>query len=97
MLFSLLAHNESVDLAAASCSLVHYRCANRVGTHRQATCCFEICYSGGIEHVEHYLADERRSLVVQSGSAKVNVVVGLDATREGHPAVNYRKVFDEFY
>jgi hypothetical protein len=76
---------------------VHYRCANRVGTHCQATCRFEICDASRIKHVEHYLADERRSLVVQRGTAKINVVVGLDATRESHPAVNYRKVFNEFY
>jgi hypothetical protein len=97
VLFSLLANNESVDLATESCSLMHDGSANRVGTHCETARGFEIGYAGIVEHVEHYLADERRGLVVQSGSAQVNVVVGLDATRESDPAVNYRKFFDEFY
>jgi hypothetical protein len=81
VLFGLLAHNERIDLAAASGSLMHDGCANRVGTHCETAHSFEICDACCIEHVEHCLTDKRRSLVVQSGTAKINVVVGLDATR----------------
>jgi hypothetical protein len=34
---------------------------------------------------------------MQSGSAQIDIVVGLEATGESNSAVNHRKFFDEFY
>jgi hypothetical protein len=33
--------------------------------------------------------------VVQSGTAKVDVIVGFEATRKSHSSVNHSEVFDE--
>jgi hypothetical protein len=89
-----LANHERINLSTTSCGLMHDCGCHRVGTHGQTAGSFKVGYAGGIEHVEHYLADKWGGLVVQGGTSKIYVVVGLDATRECHSPVHNGKVFD---
>jgi hypothetical protein len=88
-----LTYNERIQRPASLARRVLHRHGHRVGAEREPADRVEIPI---LDKVEHDLADERRSGVVQRQSAQIYVEIRPYTRRQHHPAPHDGEIMDEF-
>lgn len=91
-----LTDHEGIDRTIGIAGGVHDGGAHRVGAHGQTAHVSEV-ELGSVEHLQHDLADEGCSLVVQGDATQVDVVVGLLAGGQSDLATDDGKFLDKFF